>query len=170
MTRWPVFVWRVMHEDAGHAVSLNQMVRWDVSMIDGAANGWPTELLVETDVEIVALDDVTRPTLLAHTDGLAVCWGGASPAGSRFRIRAGLVADFLNPPVSTPVEGIVRSIYLAIPDEPVPGPDLDLDGPGWSLMALNDAPPSLAPYTDVYSAGLLVELDLSYGLASPSIE
>lgn len=150
-----------MHEDAGREVHLNQTVTWDVLMVDGAANGWPTELLVETDVEIVAVDDVARPSLLARTPGLVVCWRGASPAGSHFRIKAGLVADFLNPPISTPVQGIVRSIYVAIPQEPTPGADSELRGTGWSLTALAEAPPSLAPYTDLYSAGLLVELDLS---------
>jgi hypothetical protein len=150
-----------MHEDAGLPVHLNQTVTWDVLMVDGAANGWPTELLVETDVEIIALDDAARPSLLARTPGLAVCWGGASPAESHFRISAGLVADFFNPPISTPVEGIVRSIYVAIPQEATPRANSELRKTGWSLTALNEAPPSLAPYTDVYSSGLLVELDLS---------
>jgi hypothetical protein len=160
MARWPVFVWRAMHEDRGCALRLRQEVTWDVLMVDGVAAGWPDELLVERDVEIVALEDRGRPALIARTDDLVVCWGGASPAGSRFRINASLTADFFNPPISTPVGGVVRSIYLAIP-----GPTSEEAGPApgvntWSLTAHFKAPPSLGAYTDLYSAGLLVELDL----------
>ncbi len=150
-----------MHEDAGCALHLGQAVTWDVVMVDGVAAGWPAAFLVETDVEIVALEDVARPTLVARTDELVVCWGGASPTGSRFRITAGLTADFFNPPISTPVDGIVRSIYVAIPQETSDEADSPRGGNTWSLAALDEAPPSLAAYTDLYSAGLLVELDLS---------
>lgn len=150
-----------MHEDAGGSLQLGQAVRWDVLMIDGIANGWPAEFLVETDVEIVAREDLARATLVAHTHDLVVCWGGASPVGSRFRISAGLTADFFNPPISTPVDGIVRSIYLAIPGQIVAEADSTQGANTWSLTALTEAPASLAQYTDLYSAGLLVELDLS---------
>jgi hypothetical protein len=149
-----------MHEDAGRTLHLGHAVSWDVVMVDGVAAGWPAEFLVERDVEIVALANLARTALVARTHDLVVCWGGASPAGSRFRISAGLTADFFNPPVSTPVDGIVRSIYVAIPQESSDEANSPRGGNTWSLTALDEAPASLAAYTDLYSAGLLIELDL----------
>lgn len=160
-------MWRPMHEDAGRALHLGQAVTWDVVMVDGVAAGWPAEFLVEADVEIVALEDLARTALVARTDDFVVCWGGASPAGSRFRISACLTADFFNPPISTPVDGIVRSIYVAIPQETSDEADSARGGNTWSLTALHEAPASLAAYTDLYSAGLLVELDLSQQAPRP---
>jgi hypothetical protein len=151
-----------MHQDAGNVLRRGQEVTWDVRLVDGVAEGWSLEVLVDTDVEVVSFATPTREVALAKTPELLVCWDGLSPAGSRFKIKAALEADFFNPVLATPVAGIVRSIYLAAP------PLLEGDCTGdrfhssetRKLTALNEAPASLPALRTGVNSGVLVELEL----------
>jgi hypothetical protein len=89
--------------------------------------------------------------LVARTPELVACWQGHSPAGSQFRVHAGLKADLFNPPVRTPVSGTVRQIML------VAGRVEDRSAAAsaaWELTEVRTSPSSLARVED----GLLILL------------
>jgi hypothetical protein len=88
--------------------------------------------------------------LVARTPELVACWRGYSPAGSEFRIHAGLQADLFNPPVRTPVTGTVRQIMLATGVE---DHSADSSVP-WALTEVRTSPSSFARVED----GLLILL------------
>jgi hypothetical protein len=88
---------------------------------------------------------------VARTPELVACWRGHSPAGSEFRIHAGLEADLFNPPVRTPVTGTVRQIML------VSGRVEDYSAESsalWALTEVRSSPSSFARMED----GLLILL------------
>ncbi len=99
-----------MHEDTGALFSVAHTVSWDVILVDGAAEGWPADRLVETDVRIEARPDFAVRGMLARTSELAVCWRGQDAVRSEFRIQAGLSVDLFNPPFRSTVTGLVTSI------------------------------------------------------------
>jgi hypothetical protein len=157
---WPAFVSRVMYNDEPVRLVVGDQVCWDAMLIDGAAEGWPSHVLVDTRVEI---DDPPPGALhgaVARTPEFCVCWRGSSPVGARFQISAGLVADWFNPPFRCTVTGqITRKHTVWVPaDRPAGG------GPGVSMCVVETGEdvvllhrPSMP---DQAIAGLLVELDV----------
>jgi hypothetical protein len=109
---WPVFLWRKMHEDQGHLFAIGADVSWDVLLVDGAAEGWPGDVLVDTEVVIEQRPAFALHGSLARTPQLSACWRGADPVGSRFDLRAGLLADLFNPPFLSTVTGVVQRIQI----------------------------------------------------------
>jgi hypothetical protein len=112
VTRWPIFLWRFMYDDAPVPLAAGDEISWNVMLVDGEAEGWPGHVLVDT---VVQLDDPppgVRRGPIARTPELSVRWGGSSPVGSRFRIRAGLAADWLNPPYRSVVTGTIVRLYM----------------------------------------------------------
>jgi hypothetical protein len=107
---WPVFLDRTMHEDVGVLFGVGETVSWDVVLVDGEAEGWPRDPLVETDVRIDDRPDFALHGSMASTPELAACWRGKEPIGTSFRIRAGLYADLFNPPFRSTVTGSVTRI------------------------------------------------------------
>jgi hypothetical protein len=49
---------------------------------------------------------------LAVTPALSACWRGDESLGSVRRVRAGLVADFFNPPFRTTITGTIDTIQV----------------------------------------------------------
>ncbi|MGZ6640130.1 MAG: hypothetical protein ACXVII_45935 [Solirubrobacteraceae bacterium] len=113
MAVWPVFLWRNMHEDMGHLFSIGAVVSWDVMLVDGAAEGWPCDGLVDTEVVIDERPAFALHGSLARTPQLSACWRGKDPVGSRLEIRAGLSVDLFNPPFLSTVTGVVQRIQIA---------------------------------------------------------
>jgi hypothetical protein len=148
---WPVYLWGPMHADSGEMISVGDRVTGNVCLSDGEAEGWPTRVLVATTVRIES--DPGSPTggLVARTPELVACWRGHSPAGSEFRIHAGLQADLFNPPVRTPVTGTVRQIMLVTGR--VEDRSADSSVP-WELTEVRTSPSSFASVED----GLLILL------------
>ncbi len=109
---WPVYLWRRMHEDMGGLFAVGDVVSWDVILIDGEAEGWPSDVLVDTSVVIEERPEFALRGSLARTPQLSACWEGDAPVGSEFRIRAGLRADLLNPPFPSTVTGVVQRIQI----------------------------------------------------------
>lgn len=151
MRVWPVYLWGPMHADSGETISLGDRVTWDVCLTDGEAEGWPARVLVDTTVQIESNPGSATGGLVARTPELVACWRGHSPAGSQFRIHAGLQADLFNPLVRTPVTGTVRQIMLVTgrvedhcADSSVP----------WELTEVRRSPSSFARLED----GLLILL------------
>ena len=52
MEIWPVFVLREMYEDMGRLFALDDVVSWDVILVDGGAAGWPSDVLIDARVHI----------------------------------------------------------------------------------------------------------------------
>jgi hypothetical protein len=148
---WPVYLWGPMHADSGETISLGDRVTWDVCLTDGEAEGWPARVLVDTTVQIESNPGSATGGLVARTPELVACWRGHSPAGSQFRIHAGLQADLFNPPVRTPVTGTVRQIMLVT--GPVEDHSADSSVP-WELTEVRTSPSSFARLED----GLLILL------------
>lgn len=102
-----------MHEDMGVLFGVGETVSWDVILVNGEAEGWPGDRLVETEVRIGDRPDFALHGLLASTPELAACWRGNDAVGSEFRIRAGLAVDLFNPPFRSTVTGLVTRIQTA---------------------------------------------------------
>ena len=151
MRLWPVYLWGPMHADSGETISVGDRVTWDVCLADGEAEGWPARVLVDTTVRIESDPASATGGLVACTPELVACWRGYSPAGSQFRIRAGLQVDLFNPPVRTPVTGMVRQIMLVTGG--VEGRSAGSSAP-WELTELRMSPRSFARVED----GLLISL------------
>lgn len=164
MGLWPVFIWRYMYEDSPQRFGIGDEICWDVILIDGEAEGWPPEVLVDTTVSIEDPPQGALSGALAQTPELVACWRGMSPIGSKFRIRAGLNADWFNPPFHTTVTGIVRRLQIVAArtpqDEVQSWPVATSDE--WHLSDLREAPSSLQrPDPDMPKAlGLLVGLEV----------
>jgi hypothetical protein len=99
---------------------------------------------------------------IARTPRLCARWSGSSPIGSRFRIRAGLVADWLNPSYQSTVAGKIVGLHIVW----VPS---DSDANGWPgapmrLVETQDVVRSLHRTGDRSElvAGLLVELAVHF--------
>ena len=101
-----------MHEDIGHLFSIGAVVSWDVVLVDGAAEGWPGDVLVDTEVVIEERPAFALHGSLARTPRLSACWRGEDPVGSRFDIRAGLLVDLFNPLFRSTVTGVVQRIQI----------------------------------------------------------
>ena len=74
------------------------------------AEGWPDDVLVDTQVVIEERPTFARHGSLGRTPELSACWSGEEPVGSRLRIRAGFLADLFNPPFLSTVTGVVQRI------------------------------------------------------------
>ncbi len=103
MEIWPVYVLREMHEDMGRLFALDDVVSWDVILIDGGAAGWPSDVLIDARVHIEQRPSFALRGRLARTHDLALCWRGEDPVGSEFQIQAAMVADTWNPPFRSAV-------------------------------------------------------------------
>ncbi len=53
----PVFVSRAMHEDIGQLFAVGDTASWDVGLVDGEADGWPAEALINSTVVIGPFPD-----------------------------------------------------------------------------------------------------------------
>ena len=87
-------------------------IAWNVTLVDGEAEGWPAALLVDTTVEIEEPPAGATSGLVARTPDLAAVWRGRSPVGSRFHIRAGLEVDWFNPPFQATLSGEIRRLLV----------------------------------------------------------
>lgn len=81
MAIWPVYLWRVMYEDTGRLFAIGAVVSWDVLLVDGGAEGWPDDVLIDTQVVIEKRPTFAHSGSLATTPQLSACWGAKSPSG-----------------------------------------------------------------------------------------
>jgi hypothetical protein len=136
-------------------------IAWNITLVDGEADGWPAQLLVDTAVEIEDPPAGVRSGLVARTPDFAAVWGGRSPVGSRFRIRAGLEGDWFNPPFQATLGGKIRRLLVVSnPPAQSTGPaDCPVPG-GWRLHEITDAPAGLPKPGDDGElwCGLLIRL------------
>lgn len=107
-----MFLWRYMYDDSPQRFGIGEEICWDMFLVDGEAEGWPSAVLVDTTVCIEDPPDGASRGAVARTPELVVGWRGLSPIGSEFRVRAGLNADWFNPPFRTAVTGIVRRLQI----------------------------------------------------------
>ena len=89
-----------MHEDMGHLFSIGAVVSSDVVLVDGAAEGWPGDVLVDTQVVIEDRPAFALHGSLARTPQLSACWRGENPVGSRFSIPSRPAGGSFHPAVS----------------------------------------------------------------------
>lgn len=155
---WPVFLWRFMYNDTPVSLAVGDEISWNVMLVDGEAEGWPANVLVDTTVQIDDPPPGAPGAAIARTPQLCARWGGSCPVGSRFRMRAGLAADWLNPSYQSTVAGKIARLHIAW----VPS---DSDANGWPgasmrLVETRDVVRSLRRTGDRSElvAGLLVEL------------
>ena len=164
MAIWPVFLWRAMHEDMGRLFAIGAVVSWDVLLIDGRAEGWPDDVLIDTQVVIEERPTFARHGSLARTPELSACWSGEEPVGSQLHIRAGLVADLFNPPFLSTVTGVVQRIQIVARRMTADTHEMWNPSGDWQLADVRESPRWLAPIGRRPSAerevGFLVALDV----------
>ena len=159
-----------MYDDTPVPLAVGDDISWNVMLVDGEAEGWPANVLVDTTVQIDEPPPGARSGAIARTPQLCARWSGFSPVGSRFRMRAGLVADWLNPSYQSTVAGKIARLHIVW----VPS---DCGANGWP-----GAPMRLVETQDVRSlrrtgdkselvAGLLVELAVHFNeIAGPATD
>ena len=164
MAIWPVFLWRAMHEDMGRLFAIGAVVSWDVLLVDGRAEGWPDDVLVDTQVVIEERPTFARHGSLGRTPELSACWSGEEPVGSQLRIRAGLVADLFNPPFLSSVTGVVQRIQIVTSRMTADTHGMWNPSGDWQLADVNESPRWLAPIGRTPAAerevGFLVGMDV----------
>jgi hypothetical protein len=166
---WPVFLWRVMHEDTGRLFAIGSVVSWDVLLVDGRAEGLPDDVLIDTQVVIEERPTFARHGSLARTRQLSACWSGDEPVGSQLRIRAGLRADLFNPPFLSTVTGVVQRIQIVTRRMTADKYGMWNPSGDWQLADVRESPRWLAPIGREPAAeqdiGFLVGLDvMSHGV------
>jgi hypothetical protein len=161
---WPVFLWRAMHEDMGRLFAIGAVVSWDVLLVDGRAEGWPDDVLVDTQVAIEPRPTFARHGSLGRTPQLSACWSGDEPVGSELRIRAGLRADLFNPPFLSTVTGVVRRIQIVTRRMTADTQGMWSPSGDWQRADVRESPRWLAPIGRTPAAerevGFLVALDV----------
>ena len=73
MAIWPVYLWRFMHEDVGRLFAIGAVVSWDVLLVDGGAERWPDDVLIDTQLVIEERPTFARRGSLARTPQLSAC-------------------------------------------------------------------------------------------------
>jgi len=71
-----VFLARYMYEDSPQRFGIGDEISWDVILIDGEAEGWPPEVLVDTTVTIEDPPRGAPNGAVARTPELVRRWGG----------------------------------------------------------------------------------------------
>ena len=157
-----------MLEENALEFSIGQEVAWVVELVDGAALGWPDDVLVTTTVEIERPPTRARRGALGRTADFQVLWEGDEPAGTVLRLRAGLSAEWITPAFRTTAEGVIRRIQIVSRRAVWDAENTTVRStgrwhlrdversPGWlgSMPRLGDPPEAL------YGDGLLIALDL----------
>lgn len=165
MGLWPVFLWRYMYEDSPQRFGVGDEICWDVVLVDGEAGGWPAGVLVDTTVCIEGPPPGASHGAVARTPELDACWRGRSPAGSEFGVRAGLEADWFNPPFRSALTGIVRRLQIVAAPMTQDGTRSQpvVTRQEWHLSELRESPLSLrrAEHGMPEVIGLLVGLEVA---------
>jgi hypothetical protein len=107
-----VYLTREMYIDRGERFAVGDVVAWDVILVDGVSEGWPPDRLVDTRIRIEAHPSWAVRGALAVAPELSACWRGHEPVGSVRPIKAGLVADFFNPPFYSTINAEIRGIEV----------------------------------------------------------
>jgi hypothetical protein len=68
--------------------------------------------LAETSARIVPRPEPATHGSLADTGTMRVCWRGPEAVGSVLALKAGLVADFWNPPIPTTMRATIYRIEV----------------------------------------------------------
>jgi hypothetical protein len=109
---WPVFLPISMFQDHGNQFAVGDVIAWEVVLVDAEALGWPQDRLVDTIARIVPRPAWARGGSLADTGALCVCWRGSHPVDSVLAFKAGLVADFWNPPIPSTLQAKLHRIEV----------------------------------------------------------
>ncbi len=161
---WPLFLWRVMYEDTCRPFGIGDQATWTVELVDGEARGFPLDVLIDSSVVIEARPVFASRGSLASTPELSAFWTGAEPVGSRLRVRAGLVADLLNPPFLSMVTGVVRRIQTVTSEMIADEQGVWRPTGPWMLTDVIDSRRRLAPRPRDPAAeqqvGFLISLEL----------
>jgi hypothetical protein len=112
MAVWPVYIWGPMFEEDALEFSIGQDVAWIVELVDGGAQGWPDDVLVDTTVTIERPPSEARRRALGKTADFRVLWEGDEPAGTTLRLRTGLSAEWIMPAFRTTAQGVIRRIQI----------------------------------------------------------
>jgi hypothetical protein len=134
-----------MYEDTGRQFAIGAVMSWDVLLIDGRAEGWPDDVLIDTQVVIEERPTFARHGSLARTPQLSACWSGEEPVGSQLRIRAGLRADLFNPPFLSTVTGVVQRIQIVTRRMSADTHGMWNPSGDWQLADVPESPRWLAP-------------------------
>jgi hypothetical protein len=136
---------RVPRREAELALSVGRMGGDQSSLRPRAAEGWPGDVLVDTEVFIAQRPAFALHGSLARTPQLSACWRGEDPVGSRFSLRAGLPADLFNPPFLSTVTGVVQRIQIVTRRMARDHPGVWSPSGRWQLADVRESPRWLAP-------------------------
>jgi hypothetical protein len=109
---WPVFLPIAMYQDHGNQFAVGDVIAWEVLLVNGEQQGWPSERLVDCTARIIPRPVWANRGSLADTGAVCVCWCGPEAADSVVVLRAGLVADFWNPPIPTTILARIQRIEV----------------------------------------------------------
>ena len=163
MEIWPVYVLREMHEDMGRLFALDDVVSWDVILIDGGAAGWPSDVLIDARVHIEQRPSIRAPWAPREDARPGSLLARRGPGRFRVPIQAAMVADTWNPPFRSAVTGVVRRIEVVSRDTAQDEDGVwNPTGP-WVRRDIQQSPRHLAHRDNprgVREDGLLVALEL----------
>lgn len=137
---WPVFLSIEMYQDHRNQFAAGDVIAWEVRLLDGEQQDWPTERLVESTIRIVPRPAWAVRGSLADTGAMHVCWDGPEPVDSAVVLRAGLAADFWNPPIPTTVLGTIRQIEVVRQKAALSPSGVWMPTGSWSMEPVEGSP------------------------------
>jgi hypothetical protein len=168
---WPVFLAIEMFQDHRNQFAVGDVIAWEVLLVDGEQQDWPTERLVDSTARIIPRPAWAVRGSLADTGAMRVCWGGPEPAGSVMALKAGLVADFWNPPIPTTILATIRRIEVVRQTAALSLSGVWMPTGTWSLKPVERTPPlrGVNPNDSgaEHDAGLLFTVEVSSSTTRP---
>ena len=76
---WPVFLPIEMYQDHGNQFAVGGVIAWEVLLVDGEQQDWPTDRLMDSTVRIIPRPAWAVRGSLADTGAMRVCWVAPSP-------------------------------------------------------------------------------------------
>jgi hypothetical protein len=138
---WPVFLAIEMYQDHGNQFAVGDVIAWEVRLVDGELQGWPTERLVDSTARIIPRPVWAVRGSLADTGAVRICWCGPEPVGFVLVLKAGLVADFWNPPIPTTILATIDRIEVVRQSSALNPSGVWMPSGAWCLTPVQRTPP-----------------------------
>lgn len=129
-----------MYQDHGNQFAAGDVIAWEVLLVDGEQQGWPTERLVDSAARIVPGPVWAVGGSLADIGAVRACWCGPEPVGSVVVLKAGLVADFWNPPIPTTILATIHRIEVVRQSAALSLSGVWMPTGGWCLTPVERTP------------------------------
>jgi len=154
-----------MNQDHGNQFAVGDVIAWEVLLVDGEQQDWPTERLVDSTARIIPRPAWAVRGALADTGAVRVCWCGPEPVGSVLVLKAGLVADFWNPPIPTTILATIHRIEVVRQKAALSLSGVWMPTGTWSLTPVERTPPLRGVNTHdpgaEHDVGLLLTVEIS---------